>query len=269
MIILRKTFSSKSEKKTDKKKDDTVKKGVAVGGGLYVGGTAVNLGLNKHLKKKMEEKVSSESKAHYEKMAKELKAKKVPINGIGQFAYDWNNDIIYTNGKPNATFTSHEVGHRHYVKDKAKTVGDKVGKAAHKYYKATGGMHNFATVSPIAGIAAGIHSGKKKYEKEKEGKKESKWNRHKGWAIPLAISAPALLSEGLASKHGLKILKKSGATKKFLNKSKKDLAKAWGTYGSVTAANVGTGELSRALSYKYHKDNDYESKKEKNKKKED
>lgn len=264
MIILRKIFSkSKKEESIDKDK------AIAVGGGLYVGGTAVNLGLNKHLKKKMEEEVSPEGKAHYEKMAKELKAKKVPVKGIGQFAYDWNNDIVYTNGKPNATFTSHEIGHRHYTKDKAKTIGDKVGKAAHKYYKATGGMHNFLTLSPVAGIAAGIHSGKKKYEKEKKGEKESKWNRHKGWAIPLAISAPALLSEGLASKHGLKILKKSGATKKFLNKSKKDFAKAWGTYGSVTAANAGMGELSRALSYKYHKDNDYESGKKKNKKKED
>ena len=185
------------------------------------------------------------------------------VTGLGSPAYDFVNDEVLTDYSKKSSFLGHELGHRHYNKDKAKTIGDKIGKAAHKYYEKTGGARNHVVLSPAAGIIAGIHSGKKRAEKEAKGEKESKFNRHKSWAIPLAVQAPALLAEGMASKHGYKLLKKSGAGKEGLKKAKKELANALGTYMGLAGMNAGIGEVSRGISYKkYKKKNEKKKKKE-------
>lgn len=170
--------------------------------------------------------------------------------GIGGPAYNMQNKEVYTAGSKNAGFLAHELGHAHYD---AKSTKMGIGKGSHKIYKATGGALNHLALSPAAGIAAGIHSGKKAAKLEASGKKESKLNRHLGWVAPLAVSAAPLAAEALASRKGLKLMKSSGASKKLLRTAKKELTSAWGTYGALAATNTGIGEASRGLSYRYQK----------------
>ena len=54
-----------------------------------------------------------------------------------------------------------------------------------------------------------------------------------------------MVSEALATKHGLKLLKKSGASKELMKSSKKRLGKALGTYGLGAALSIGSGELTK------------------------
>lgn len=162
-------------------------------------------------------------------------------------AYDSVNDVAYMNGKKHADYLSHELGHRHYHKEKAKTIGDKIGKAAHKLYKWTGSSRNPGLITPVVSIANGIHSGVIKANKEAKGEEESKFNRHKAWAVPLALSTPVLISEGMASKHGIKLLKESGAGKEAIKEAKKRLGQAFGTYATGALSAVGLGEFSRAV----------------------
>lgn len=49
-----------------------------------------------------------------------------------------------------------------------------------------------------------------------KGEKESKLSRHSGWASGLAVQSPGLVSEAMASKHGLDLMKKAGASKKLM-----------------------------------------------------
>lgn len=147
---------------------------------------------------------------------------------------------------------SHELGHALFDKDKAKGVGEKIGKAAHKVYLKGGGYQHMI-VAPIAGIAAGIRSGRKKAEKEAEGKEESKLNRHSAWGTSLAVQTPGLVSEGAASKYGYNLLKKAGASKKYLKHTREKLLGAFGTYAATALGNVGTGELARGIAYRQRK----------------
>ncbi len=165
----------------------------------------------------------------------------------------YHNNKIYTSGTKAADVLSHEIGHAHYDKRKVKSVGDAVGKAVHKAYLKTGGMMNHIALAPTAGIIAGIRSGKKAAEKEAAGEKESKLNRHSGWATGLAVQTPGLVSEAAASKYGYNVLKKAGASEKYLKRSKKNLATAFGTYATMAAANAGMGELARGIAYKRKK----------------
>lgn len=50
------------------------------------------------------------------------------------------------------------------------------------------------------------------------------------------LSVP--LMEAMASRRGLKLLKKHGASEKYLNAAKKDLKAAWGTYGAKAAEDA-------------------------------
>lgn len=120
----------------------------------------------------------------------------------------YQNNKIYTSGTKAADVLSHEMGHAHYDKRKVKSVSDAIGKVAHKSYLKTGGMLNHTVLAPTAGIIAGVRSGKKAAEKEAAGEKESKLSRHSGWASGLAVQSPGLVSEAMASKHGLDLMKK-------------------------------------------------------------
>ena len=251
MIILRKYFSKK-DKGGGKKDKDNLKDGLV---GMTLTGAGI-LG-NKSLSNKMEKQLEIEPDAKKLEIYKKLKEsaekrganvndRTTLLNMTGP-AYDSVNDVAYMNGKKHADYLSHELGHRHYNKEKAKTIGDKIGKAAHKLYKWTGSGRNPGLITPVVSLANGIHSGVIKAKKEAKGEKESKFNRHKTWAVPLALSAPVLISEGMASKHGIKLLKESGAGKEAIKEAKKRLGKAFGTYATGALSAVGLGELSRAV----------------------
>lgn len=62
-------------------------------------------------------------------------------------------------------------------KGKAKGLGEKIGKAAHKVYLKGGALQHMV-FAPVGGVIAGARSGKKAAEKEAAGEKESKLSRH-------------------------------------------------------------------------------------------
>lgn len=286
MIIKRKLFSKKEENKNS---NNTNSK--AIGAGVTGIGMVGNKILGDKIKKHMESNNTEEGELLFDKVKKLAQRKGVKVDeftktGMGP-AY--SNNTIYTDGTKiktgyNSIFSnfpeeikktgtgrhgdliSHEFGHAHFDKDKAKGLGEKIGKAAHKAYLKTGGMFNHSLLAPTAGMIVGARSGKKAAEKEAAGEKESKLARHSGWATGLAVQSPGLISEGAASKYGYNILKKAGASKKYLKGSKKNLVTAFGTYAGLAVANAGTSELARGIAYKKRKK---KLEKEKNKKKDD
>lgn len=59
--------------------------------------------------------------------------------------------------------------------------------------------------------------------------------------VPLIVKSPLLTTEFTASKIGLDLLKKAGATEEQINRSRKALASAWGTYLSYSLGVSLTG----------------------------
>ena len=231
MLIVRKIFST----------DDNDKVSGLVGAGLVGGSIGSRKLLKKSLIKDSKDIIPEDNKKVYEKLksiAKERGIKDIKEVKSGSF-YDLEKDTININRKKLAASLSHEMGHRHYDKEKAKTLGDKIGKLAHKLYR----LDNKGILA--VSVLNGLHSGINKANKESKGEKESKFNKHKSWVVPLALSTPLLVSEALATKHGLKLLKKSGASKELMKSSKKRLGKALGTYGLGAALSIGSGELTK------------------------
>ena len=263
MIIKRKLFSKKEENKNS---NDTSSK--AKGTALYLGGVAGQGIASPIIMKHMQDEPSEESAKIAEKLKRLAsrrghKVDNITYTGMGP-AYQ--NNKIYTSGTKAADVLSHEMGHAHYDKRKVKSVSDAIGKVAHKAYLKTGGMLNHTVLAPTAGIIAGVRSGKKAAEKEAAGEKESKLSRHSGWASGLAVQSPGLVSEAMASKHGLDLMKKAGASKKLMKASRKNLGVTLGTYAGVAVTNAGMSELARGIAYRKKKK---KLEKEKDKKKDD
>jgi hypothetical protein len=264
MIIKRKLFSKKEENKNS---NDTSSK--AKGTALYLGGAVAGQGIAAPIMMKHMQDEPSEESAKIAEKLKRLASRRghkvdnITYTGMGP-AYQ--NNKIYTSGTKAADVLSHEMGHAHYDKRKVKSVSDAIGKVAHKAYLKTGGMLNHTVLAPTAGIIAGVRSGKKAAEKEAAGEKESKLSRHSGWASGLAVQSPGLVSEAMASKHGLDLMKKAGASKKLMKASRKNLGVALGTYAGVAVTNAGMSELARGIAYRKKKK---KLEKEKDKKKDD
>lgn len=146
--------------------------------------------------------------------------------------------ILGKDGFKNASALSHELGHSIYSKPGRK--GGIIGKTAHKIYHSPVG-NGIGIVNVVNGFNSGVKAEKAKLE----GKKESKLNRARSIAVPLALSAPMLISEGAASVKGLKLLKQSGASKKLMQESKRQLATAFGSYAMRAGGDVVMGEASR------------------------
>lgn len=265
MIIKRKLFSKKKEE--NKNSNDTSSR--AKGTALYLGGIAGGQGIAAPIvMKHMYDEPSEESAKIAEKLKRLASRRGHEIDNITYTGAGpaYQNNKIYTSGTKAADILSHEMGHAHYDKRKVKSVSDAIGKIAHKAYLKTGGMLNHTVLAPTAGIIAGVRSGKKAAEKEAAGEKESKLSRHSGWASGLAVQSPGLISEAIASKHGLDLMKKAGASKKLMKASRKNLGAAFGTYAGVAITNAGMSELARGIAYRKKKK---KLEKEKDKKKDD
>lgn len=144
---------------------------------------------------------------------------------------------------------AHEVGHAYNsVKGRPSTV---VGRASHvidPISKLTVGpsTKKGRNRSDAAMFLHGVVQGVKKENNKKDGKKDSKWTKYGSVALPLTLAAPALISEGAASRRAMKLLKKHGADKATKRLARKRLGAAWGTYGFKYARPViagGSGEL--------------------------
>ena len=73
---------------------------------------------------------------------------------------------------------------------------------------------------------------------------DNPWVRGAGIAAPLLFHAPTLISEGLASRNGMRHLKEVGADPVLLAAARKQLGKAFGTYASQAGMDVGTALLA-------------------------
>ena len=268
MRILRIKSFSKKEKKEENIK--STKKDAIIGGGLVAGGFAGNDATGEDVLSKMDRSKFSKENARINKeLLEEAEKKGVKIKkhlppsntGIKKLdeildtlmnaspAYGPDNDTVYTQGHEDAATLSHELGHRHYTKERA----GKIGKGSHKAYFAMGGGNLHTIVAPTSGFVAGKIAGKNKARREERGEKESKVNKAAPIVTPILVSAPGLVAEAAASRHGIKSLKRHGASKGLIKESKKKLATAFGTYATLGAMNSGIGELSKHRAYKKEK----------------
>ena len=93
----------------------------------------------------------------------------------------------------------------------------------------------------IGGFASGIKAGRD----EKKGKKESVLNKVGYAAAPIAYHTPTLVSEFEASRQGLKMLKKAGASKAYQRIARKNLGVYFGSYVSRLATPILAGYGAR------------------------
>lgn len=279
MIIRRKLFSKsgggddkKRDKNTSRKNDN---KSIAIGAGTVAAGTVGNAILSNKLKEYLESPNTEEGEKMFDKLKRFIERKGIKVDEASKTGGGpmYHKGTVYTDRTRSPIFgyiggqaigggktgkgrhgdlIAHEIGHAHFDKGEAKGVGEKIGKAAHKIYLKGGALQHLVA-APVAGIAAGIRSGRKKANLEAEGKEESKLNRHSAWAAPLVVQTPGLVSEAAASKYGYNLLKKAGASKKYLKHTRGKLLGAFGTYAAMAAGNAGTGELARGIAYKARK----------------
>ena len=151
---------------------------------------------------------------------------------------------------------AHELGHSMHKHGRG---GSKIGKIAHKLkykidkldrktMKSLGTNNRFRVGTGIGtglGVTGGLLSGIKAGRDEKKGKKESVLNKLAPYAAPLAYKTPELVSEFEASRQGMKLLKKVGASKAYRKAARKTMGAAFGTYASALAAPLLAGYGAR------------------------
>lgn len=188
---------------------------------------------------------------------------KQALENSGPLKHIGTDTVVLGKGKlSDPEILAHELGHTQYVhKGRSKDI---IGKAAHK----TQALSKFGTgsVANVAYAAGGFKSGMKSAKNKAEGKKERTWDKVKSVAIPAAVSAPLLITEGAASRKGLKMLKEAGASKEAIKTARKNLGTAYKTYLTRAEASMLSGEGGR-LAGKAIGKRKYE--KEKNKKEKD
>lgn len=159
---------------------------------------------------------------------------------------------IKKKSKSSGITLAHELGHSKHYHGRS---GSRIGKVAHDLRSRISGVENavgeFSGIRPhelsnaggtILGLASGINSGRKEAKGEKEGivSKTS-------ILAPLAIKTPQLISEFEASRQGMKLLKKAGASKKYRKVAGKNLGAAFGTYAADALTPVALGYGARQL----------------------
>lgn len=140
-----------------------------------------------------------------------------------------------------ADVLSHELGHSKYLgKGRSKNI---LAKAASK----STFISDLALTNPgLMGSAAwGVRSGYKNERKKQKGEKLSTWDKVKSSAVPAALVAPMLISEGAASIKGYKMMKKAGASEELLKQSRKRLGSMFGTYAGQASKPIILSEGGR------------------------
>lgn len=152
-------------------------------------------------------------------------------------------------GEDRASILAHELGHsKHYYG----RGSSKIGKLAHKLRCKQGdlniktGLSNELVLHGL-GVIGGFASGIKAGRDEKKGKKESILNKVGYVAAPLAYHTPILVSEFEASRQGLKMLKKAGASKAYQRLTRKNLGGYLGVYASRLATPILAGYGARQV----------------------
>ena len=161
-------------------------------------------------------------------------------------------------GYRSASSLAHELGHSQHFHGRP---GSMIGKLAHKIgniqKNAVGKLNEVSAkkgirvtndktnkaVGVIAGLASGINAGKK----EREGKKEGMLSKTAWITAPTAFVSPTLIAEGEASRQGLKMLKKAGASKAYMGVARKHLGHAFGTYAASVVAPLAMGYGARQI----------------------
>lgn len=265
MKILREKLFREENKESKKKIDKKdLKLGGAIIGGGIVGNTAAALNvidleklsdgsikMPKYLKPKQID--AEENKMLIEKLKTAAKKKGIKFGegdlGGNPACYERGKKTVYMDSRanPGADILSHELGHAHYDNDKS---ANKLGKLAHEGFKKANGMDLFIKHGPLAGIGAGVASGIVKAKKEEKGKKEGIVNKTVPYLTPVVVTSPGLVSEVAASAHGLKLLKKAGASKKALKAARRNLGHAAMSYGTYAAIGAGLGGVSKHIAYR-------------------
>jgi len=234
MIVLR-NFSENSEENDKKKKKQIYRAATGttlLRGGIYLGNVSNDV-------KATSEKspLFAENKLLRDKLKAGAEGRGIKIkdieNSIGSRAF--LKDKRVEAGKA-ASALAHELGHLESAEK------GKIGKVAHKLI-----VPSKILSHSLVGMANGIDSGMRAERNKREGKKESKLNRHKSWALPVAASVPLLVTEGAASKRGYQMLKKAGASKPYLKNAKTGLALAGSSYVVGTASRALAGESGRYI----------------------
>lgn len=236
MIILRKHFSEESSNKEKEIKDRNRASSLALGA---MAGKIAGHGGKWISNYWMDEMHPEENEKIYNKLKKHAKGKGIEVKELKSTLFNGANlkKKKVTVGGKSATALAHELGHVEHLKDGA---GGKFGKFVHKLYKPSRIASN-----GLVSLANGIDSGMRAERDKRKGIKESKLNRHKSWALPVAASVPYLISESVASRHGLKLLKNAGASKGFMRSAKTNMALAGSTYLAGTLSGAATGEIGR------------------------
>lgn len=159
----------------------------------------------------------------------------------GGDSYDFKKKIIRVADKDASTL-AHELGHARYHTDKKAGL---VPKIAHKLYLDP-------RITGIAGISSSIAAGIDKAKKEEKGEKESKIGKAAPY-LSAGMSVPVLVSEGAASIHGQKLLKKAGASEKLLRAAKKSNGRAFNSYVAGAAIATLGSKAAKNIAYKYKK----------------
>ena len=131
---------------------------------------------------------------------------------------------------------AHELGHREF----GKTTAGKVFQNPYAY-----GIGTNPVLGMAAGGLAGYAEGTRKAKQKARGEKSTKIPY--GALAPLALAAPMLISEGMASRNAMKMLRESGASGAQLSKARGTLGKAFATYLSRPAMGLGAYAGGRAL----------------------
>jgi hypothetical protein len=168
---------------------------------------------------------------------------------ILKYELDRHRAVLKTKGKggfivdkdlKSGSILSHEMGHEYYQNGEGKK---KLGGILHKGKSSK--LLNNTKVKRLGTLSAFV-SGMNAAKHEKEGTEEEKISKYGYLVLPGARTITTVGSEAAASHRGLKLLKKHGASKKALKKSRKSLATALGTYIGSSVFDLGTSYLSRS-----------------------
>lgn len=254
MILLRTNLFSKKKLLSAK----------TLGGILAIGGLGLNIGANMSMK---HEKDIPKFQKENQKLLKELKKRaekdNIYVDDSPKGKKKGGNYFVEISEKDkrkygkykgrvrlssgSASTLSHELGHGEYILDISKDTDGKVGRFMHKAAIPSRIMDHPILKIPEGVLIGmnGVSSGHITKKRELEGKKNNIFNKHRAWALPALIDAPKVISEGMASAKGYRMLKDAGASKEYLKHTRRNLTKAGLTYLGGAMVNAGLGLVGK------------------------